>query len=678
MHRLLSIIILTLVFHFTCLAYAGNETSAFYQEKSHVQLYFDNKPLRVGVVHMCPPYLIQKDSTYAGFLIDLVDTIMCETQYHYQYVVDSYDHLMHALQIDSLDLVFGCPQIDSLSSQMVYSIPYEEVHYKMGRLPQTDVHYSILDPTQKMKVAICQEDAVIAKRYVSHFDRFDLHIFPSISQAAYAVYTKQCDCLVCKTRIIVPRDTTTHEWLVWDYLPESKHTFYSACVKLDDYKIMRAVNSAVLHLRDQAQISQYKQKWFGFDKYTDEFMRMQNYLRMAVVVCILLFIGCLVALIYLAVLSLKSKYKRNYMQRLLSKIPIPLFILKSKKGDICYEYINDVAKTEQYSSRNSCTAEQLMNHRKRLKKAYELAIDTLETVSFVDRRKPDAPYSIYVSGCQFEGETCAVKTVVNTQELLLLKEQAEENAQKVDDFLATISHEVRTPLNAILGFCQLLPEIPLEERPEILAIIDKKSKQLHKLINDILLLAKLESGALTCRLDTCAFDAWTHNMVEAVLCNMDLQSSVPIIVDPAPGDGLLQTDKELLSVLLSNLLQNAIRFTVEGEIHVGYFYAPHYVVYYVQDTGIGMSQSDSLNVFNRFVKVNSFTQGTGLGMPIVSAISYMFNGHIGVYSQLRKGTTCYFFCPCKSSCSDLQNYHAALPKIERAVWINGKPHVLQK
>lgn len=631
--------------------------------------------LRVGVVRMCPPYIYHNDSTHSGFLIDVMHGVMRKSGYTYDYRIDNYSQLMQALQADSLDILFGCPQLDTLSTQILYSIPYENVRYKVGRLPGITPPVLSTQDMLQHKVAICCEDSLVCSEYRRHLSHYSIQFYSDVHKASQAVYRGEADYLLCKSKLIIPFPLTDQAPMIWDELDIDKHSFYSACTRIDDYELMRKVNSAIITLYENKLLDNYKHSWFGLEEYTHRFIRLQSFLRISLYVCSFVFVACIVLFVLLSIVSYNHRKKRNQMRRLLSKMPIPLYILKMVDDTIHFEYVNDVANMPPFSTRQQCSAPQLAMHKRRLIDAYYLALSTQETVEFVDHRLENAPFSVFVSSCNYEGSAAAVKTLVNTQELLNLKVEAEKNAKKIDDFLANISHEVRTPLNSILGFSQLLPELPAEDRGEALEIIQIKSQQLHKLINDILLLAKLESGDMRCHIKPYSFDTWIAHTVAHVTAHVDIPH-VPVEIDLPAGDHQLVSDTSLLRILFTNLLQNALKFTHKGSIHVGYAHIGHNIVYYVQDSGIGMNTVDCLDVFNRFVKVDTFTQGTGLGMPIVLAISNVLDGHIGVHSTPGVGTTFYFTCIHNTLHTARLSDYPRLSHIPDAQWINGRPDLL--
>lgn len=229
--------------------------------------------------------------------------------------------------------------------------------------------------------------------------------------------------------------------------------------------------------------------------------------------------------------------------------------------------------------------------------------------------------------------------------LMREKARAEEASLMKSAFLANMSHEIRTPLNAIVGFAHLVTETTnASEQREYFSIINKNCDLLLKLINDILDLSKIESGRLNYNVsevelrDICqeAYVVQSLKMTSdvALLYNSVAMPSVRLWIDP-----------HRVEQVLLNLLSNAIKFTSKGFISLFYEVEDMFVRVSVMDTGIGISEEKLESVFERFVKLDDFYQGAGLGLPICKMIVEQLGGEIGVRSELGKGSTFWFTLP---------------------------------
>ena len=227
------------------------------------------------------------------------------------------------------------------------------------------------------------------------------------------------------------------------------------------------------------------------------------------------------------------------------------------------------------------------------------------------------------------------------QMLIKAKEKAEEADRLKSAFLANMSHEIRTPLNAIVGFSSMLEEAEdQEEKHQYITIIEDNNKLLLQLISDILDLSKIEAGT---------FDIIPERVNAKQLCNdlfqaMQMKTSPQVelrLKDNLP-ELTFTSDKNRLYQVLLNFVTNALKFTSEGSITIDYKIDGNEVKFSVQDTGMGVEPEKQEAIFTRFVKLNSFIPGTGLGLPICQSIVTQLGGKIGVESEPGKGS-CFWF-----------------------------------
>ena len=232
------------------------------------------------------------------------------------------------------------------------------------------------------------------------------------------------------------------------------------------------------------------------------------------------------------------------------------------------------------------------------------------------------------------------------RKLRLAKEEAEESNRIKSAFLANMSHEIRTPLNAIVGFSSILAEdVSEEERTEYLSIISKNNDILLQLINDILDLSKIEAGTLEYVYANIDVNKMLSEIEQAARMRQTNAKVAICAVTPLEGL-LLYTDQRRVTQVLNNFISNAMKFTNTGSITFGYEEPKDgYIRFFVTDTGTGIPPEKVADIFNRFVKLDSFKQGTGLGLAISQNIVKELKGEIGVASELGKGSTFWFTLP---------------------------------
>ena len=239
---------------------------------------------------------------------------------------------------------------------------------------------------------------------------------------------------------------------------------------------------------------------------------------------------------------------------------------------------------------------------------------------------------------------CINYDITELKDSQLKRERAEELDRLKSAFLANMSHEIRTPLNAIVGFSQLLAETDdPEERQEFVEIIDSNNRMLLQLISDILDLAKIESGTMDFKFADMSIKEVINEIVTSFRIKMP--DNVALIAPKDSPECQIYSDRMRLTQVISNFLNNAIKYTSEGCIILAYEIIGDEIKFSVTDTGDGMSQEIQAHIFDRFYKGNTFKQGTGLGLSICETIVNRLGGRIGVNSELGKGSTFWFTHP---------------------------------
>lgn len=282
--------------------------------------------------------------------------------------------------------------------------------------------------------------------------------------------------------------------------------------------------------------------------------------------------------------------------------------------------------------------------------------DLEATLNVLTSEKKSVECNAVISGSYFllneeENMVLTVHDITQLKEtekqLTLAKEKAENADLSKSAFLANMSHEIRTPLNAITGFAEILASANTEEeKAQYQEIIKMNADLLLQLVNDILDMSKIEAGTLE----------FVYTKVDINLLLSDLRQlfqmkvndaggNIQIIAEPSLPSCSIETDRNRVAQVLSNFTTNAIKFTQEGTISIGYEARDTELYFYVTDTGAGIPADKLPEVFGRFVKLNKDKKGTGLGLSISKTIVNKLEGQIGADSVEGKGSTFWFTIP---------------------------------
>ncbi|RPH26838.1 MAG: response regulator [Bacteroidales bacterium] len=254
-------------------------------------------------------------------------------------------------------------------------------------------------------------------------------------------------------------------------------------------------------------------------------------------------------------------------------------------------------------------------------------------------------------------------------ELTIAKGKAEESDKLKSAFLANMSHEIRTPMNAIMGFSELLlePNIKKENLEDFIQIINTSSQQLLTIIGDIIDISKIEAGLITINSELVNINILMNELFEIYNKKVESKKMTLYCSCERPNDLIqINTDGNRIKQVLCNLLNNAIKFTIDGKIEYGYKIKENFIAFYVKDTGVGIAQEHHDLIFQRFRQEKATltcpNDGNGLGLAISKALVEKLGGTIGVNSELGVGSTFTFTIPyVKGVVNDVGSEKATIP-----------------
>jgi len=242
------------------------------------------------------------------------------------------------------------------------------------------------------------------------------------------------------------------------------------------------------------------------------------------------------------------------------------------------------------------------------------------------------------------------RKIVN--EIITAKERAEESDRLKSAFLANMSHEIRTPMNGILGFAELLKEPMLSdaEQQKYIRVIHKSGKRMLGIINDIVSISKIESGQMDVSISATNINEQIESLYYFFLPEVEKKGLLLSIKNSLPAkQSRIKTDREKLYAVLTNLVNNAIKFTSKGSIEFGYEKKGEFLEFFIKDTGSGVPEQKKEIIFERFRQgselISKPYEGAGLGLSISKGYVEMLGGEIWVESQPGQGSTFYFTLP---------------------------------
>ena len=258
---------------------------------------------------------------------------------------------------------------------------------------------------------------------------------------------------------------------------------------------------------------------------------------------------------------------------------------------------------------------------------------------------------IYDKDGKFDG---CFGLIRNMTRFIMAQEKLKQETQRANEsgrlksvFLANMTHEIRTPLNAIVGFSDLLQMMTTtEEKQELIHVIHNNCDMLLRLINDIMAVSSMDTNGLTMNPQDTDFAKDFEEICQSLAQRVE-NPNVQFIKENPYETLLTHLDTGRITQVITNFVTNAVKYTQEGHIRVGYRIQDNGLYLYCEDTGTGIPKDKCEKVFDRFVKLNDYVQGTGLGLSICKAIAERCNGKIGVDSEVGQGSTFWMWIPCE-------------------------------
>ncbi len=321
--------------------------------------------------------------------------------------------------------------------------------------------------------------------------------------------------------------------------------------------------------------------------------------------------------------------------------------LKIKPDDIIGNSIFEVGFSEKMSSKIFQCIQQCIE------------FDSIETIEYaLEVEGSSAMFEMRIARLNDHSVVSLARDITSRKMAELKMEEAKNKAEDADRlktaFLANISHEIRTPMNAIIGFSKMLgsPEFDDDEKSKFVEIILTNGRLLMALINDMISLSKIESNTLTVKKSSCRVNDMMVSLYKEFTYDLEDKKNIKIKLsceNPNPKFAIT-TDSILLQAILQKLIDNGIKFTEQGEVEFGYrILESSHLVFFVKDTGIGISEKDQTRIFERFHQLDNRTirayEGTGLGLSIAQHYVRLLGGELLVKSKLGAGSTFSFTIP---------------------------------
>ena len=639
---------------------AGNEESSFPKQEKLV-VYADKN---------FPPFeFLDKDGNPSGLNVELFNTVMSKINLDYELYFADWDEIIERFEAGEVDVIIGISNLPERSKKMGFCIPHNEISLEIISKKERPIQ-TIADLRDK-RIIVQRRDW--AHDYLTEHPVSDQLVFVRNAEEGMEKLENGIgDAFLCSDLVIYYhqmryklQDYSIHE-------ADIASVPYSIAVRKSNERLLYLLNKGLYELKAEGVLEGLYNKWLGIY----EPSRAKKML--CLFICLLLVVGSVLGTFIFILRRQISKATHNLRKSQLrlkernTQLQIALKagsitpLVWEIQPDILHISLDDVDSfSELEPFKESVPLETLFRyiHSDDIPTAKEMfarigsgeATSSHTTIRYYNSGQFKGYYDLHLMLQTSDKDGNPQIAIGYSQDITIRKqaelelEEAKERAERSDRFktafMANMSHEIRTPLNSIVGFTQLMRSAQNEEEKEFYEnIINENSTLLSKLINDVLDLSKIEAGFV--ELINKSFYVNEFMDEVASMYAMRMRPGVEFILEKPESNCFIEFDKERLTQIISNFMTNAIKFTPHGSIRLGYYVHHEGIVMYVADTGIGIKKENQQKIFDRFEKINTFIQGSGIGLSICKSIVEGAGGYIRVFSEEGNGSRFEVYIPC--------------------------------
>lgn len=643
-----------------------------------------------------PPYIFTNEKGEPdGFCIELFKTVMNKLNLQYQISLGHLDSIcdMAESEPDKVDVVLGSLHTNIRTKFLDFCVPYSDIAFSIVSLK--DNNYKTLSELDNKKVIILGKSQTYDVLSALHSTK-EVIIANTIFEGLDMLANKEGDAMLMNA---IPMfyyiDKNKVDDIFSSHSAELEPTLFSMAVTQQNKDLLYKLNKALYELKADGTYDKIYDKWIT----PYEQHHLSKNVRLLLLASEIIFV---LLLIFIFILRLRVNKVTKKLKQKNSEISI--IVEKLKKENELKSKIEKQLRQEELKFRTivNSTNEAILIHDAKTGTVIDCNTSTLQMYGYERKedflkgnihllsntnseakdkieevikkgairfewlavRKDKSTFwtEISMHCCEINEKTSIVAVVRNIDEskkikdqIIADKEKAEKNNLMKSVFLANMSHEIRTPLNAIVGFSNMLESAESEaDRKNFKSIILKNSDLLLQLINDILDMSKIESGEFLMQMSKFTVSSICEQVLSTIEFKID--KTIISLCNEANFNCIVESDRNRISQVIINFLTNAIKFTPSGSITLRTEKVENNKVEIsVIDTGIGIPKDKIDSIFDRFLRLNTFVQGSGLGLSICQIIMQQLGGEIGVESEAGIGSRFWIRLPYIQETAETEN-----------------------
>jgi signal transduction histidine kinase/ABC-type amino acid transport substrate-binding protein len=600
--------------------------------------------LCIGTVPAYAPYqYLDEQQQLKGLTIELIQEVMQHLEMPYKFKILNAQNWIQQFQDNQVDILLDAKYFGVLKGKALFSYPIS--YNNLGVFCLKGRSITKIEDLDALPIGIwdiCIKTVDLVQQVLPNKTCKKYASFKELVEALRKGEVKAVICPYYTFYFYKDRLKDKFRWqeVTKLHLP-SENAF---AVHLEDSFLIRRINAKLFELKNEGTFDAIESKYL-------DVLEEENKIPLSMIF-VFFFILLFFIIAYPQLLKLLRRRrterieKAQFFEHIIKNINYPIYVKDVENNNQCVfwnkaaqEHFGD-AKNKNidavFGEQQAHKIEALEQRLYRKNKSYV----GYEQVVTVSGQKHDTQVIKTWANDGYKDYLLVVRGIITN--LVDARKKAEKEGQLISSFLANMSHEIRTPLNAIVGFSELLTENnDPEEQKEYINIVRTNTQLMLKLVGDIIHLSTYDSGNISLNKEWIDMNLFLEDMRTTYLHQLkeaNKHQQIKLVVDQPYDLFRIRSDKNLWMQVVTNLLNNAVKYTQEGEIRLGSVFYKGEIILYVKDTGVGIAPENLSKVFSRYTRFDKEEQGHGLGMAICSAIMKNVEGSIQVISRPNKGS----------------------------------------
>lgn len=620
-------------------------------------LLWHSRPLKVGLIQKpWPMFELGNNNFLSGLNPDVMSLVLNQLHFNYQIYIGSHHEIQRLLDDGDIDVVVGYLKTQEDDKNYSFSVPYFYSEYRVAVLKTNKKIKEPLDLNNYgATIAMGVEDQVVYQKLLQFAPNVTIKVYENFKEASLSVYRGECDALLRDECVPFIKDTISFQQM--RLLPNVYHDFLpiTMVTRKRNEKLVFMMNDMLFKLMEKGKIKSIRDKYIVSDK---KFFMVNEVLgKMNVMVALAMTFFALFVFFVIKLISKRrvNKYNAKLFRKILNHMPIAIF-LSEVDDPFHMEYFNEISHWLRVERKKLIISPEYKDTdaKQRLEQMvtdiWESGKAKMGVFQLVTKETNDKHYFIVRIMKITDGDKHRlVMTSIDSTDLIGTKKLAELNDTRITNYLVDVSFEIRTLLNPIVGFSLLIPDVKdASTKDEYLNIVESNGQSLTELVNDVLILSKLESGQYKLFFQHVSIIDYLE-MSQVNLAQDCKKLGFELVFDSYYQSFMQEVDVDLYQVFLEQVLKSSVLFMTPGELHLGLVECHGDLVIYASGNDNDYCKEQLREFAHRILEADYFVHKNGLSFAICFAVAKLLKAQIGFYHSPDEQVTLWLSLPIRNN-----------------------------